>query len=757
MTEDTFTDPFSADDDDDELPFPAASPAVPTAEILATAKRMWDYTDRADQPTLINLFRVTDDLMPEVPNPNEVAAYQFFNDHPLTQLVMPGPTDLQLFSADAKKFLMLLASDTQADIKVITASELAYQLFLSRVALELAHAWIPELRDLSLLSKPTAKQFRFDPAVRYVSRSAVADPTTAKEKATLGFTNTTITPTANSFEDGQLATDVDFVLSPLTVADITYVLRHFAPRYEARHNVQYSDAALLEIATGSRGLLTNMPDPEKAILLLDQVGADRTLGTEQPTSLTKEDVRTTLADYYNSFPPSVLDKTTVRDLEQTLNDNVIDQPTATHQVAQAIKRASLGLNDPHKPIATFLFAGPTGVGKTELAKQLAVALYGKETEYIRFDMSEYIGREDSVYKLIGGAPIWRGSEQGGTLTNALKGHPNAILLFDEFEKASEQVYNLMLQILDEGRLTSGLGETISLTSNILIFTSNAGMENGDRPIGLGATQAQSGYTFSTEKFSETFPKELQNRFSNIVEFQPLSKTSLQPILDLRLKRFYDHFTQLHITLQLTSAVKDRLIDLGYDPDMGARPLERTIDNALMDPIADFLLTHGNIAGLKVALDQQNNFVVSEFTPPTAAPTIDTAAVLYVDGAYDRQTNQAGYGGILKIGEQTTEFSALSAEPQLRDFGGEMTAVTTGLQTAIAAGVKAITVIYDYQGIANWVNGTWRAKQPSTQAYRDTMAELQKKLTIHFLPRQPHENPENTRVTQLAKAAITARK
>nr|WP_241865041.1 AAA family ATPase [Lacticaseibacillus kribbianus] len=412
-------------------------------------------------------------------------------------------------------------------------------------------------------------------------------------------------------------------------------------------------------------------------------------------------------------------------------------------------RAATGLNDPTKPLATFLFAGPTGVGKTELAKQLALDLYGSTTEYVRLDMSEFAGKDDGVYKLIGGDSIWKNSDKGGRLTNALEAHPNAIILFDEFEKASEAVHNLMLQVLDEGRLTSGLRKTYDLTANILIFTSNAGMSSDGGPVGFGQGNAGR-YVFSKEKFEETFPKELVNRFSSIVAFQPLSKAALQPILALKLKPYLQRLAKRGITLTLSDAARAHLVDLGYDPDMGARPLERAIAEALIGPLADRLLD--NDAAREFTADVAGDGALAI---TAVAPKAPAGPRLVVDGAFNPHTGTYGYGAILTVGatvETLHEAGQDQARLPLRDFGGQMLGVVAGIRRAIALGADSLTIAYDYAGIEKWVTGAWHASQPLTREYQATMQDLAQQIALHFVYSPGTADDTKRRANDLAKQA-----
>ncbi|WP_127848545.1 AAA family ATPase [Lacticaseibacillus hulanensis] len=725
-----------------------------TAAVMATTARMFNnYTDNSGQ--LINFARVTEEMVPQKPSLIEATAYSFFQNHPAAELVLPGPEGMQFFAEDSKKLQMILASDARATVVIATKSKLAYELFLTQVARDLATSPLPQLRNVSLLNVKTSTNYRFNPHLRYVMQMLPGN--TGDDKLMAPKYESLRLMTGNDQPvNGRLYSIVKFPLSPLSVDLVAYMLHAYAPRYERHHNVAFTDKAITAIASGSRTILAKALDPEKALLLLDQVAAVCSPGTGKDVEkviIDDDAVQNVFATQYHTFPTSVLDRGIVRGLEAKLNKQVIGQKDAVKSVAKAMARASLGFNNPNRPIASFLFVGPTGVGKTELAKQLALDLYGSETEYIKLDMSEFANPQDGIYKLIGGAPVWTGSKNGGKLTNALAAHPNAIVLFDEFEKASPDVHNLMLQVLDEGRITSGLGQVFSLKSNILIFTSNAGMESADVVAGFGQQNAETRYVFSKDKFEETFPKELLNRFSSIVEFQPLAKSSLNEIFAIKMRRYYNLLAKQGISLKLDSKAQQHIIDLGYNPDMGARPLERAIDDALISPIADLMLANDAVKTITVTVGKSGKL---KLTADSGVPKPTTDAVLYVDGAYNPKTDTYAYGAVLTTKGKNTELAGAGHDKTktgMRDYGPQLDGVLAGLHKAIEFGITEITIVYDYNGVEGWAARDWQANNPSSQAYKKEVLDLQKKIKLYFVHQGGASTGLKRRANQLAKNVV----
>ena len=302
-------------------------------------------------------------------------------------------------------------------------------------------------------------------------------------------------------------------------------------------------------------------------------------------------------------------------MEDRLRHRVIGQDEALERVANAIRRSRAGLSDPKRPIGSFIFLGPTGVGKTELARALAEFLFDDERAMIRIDMSEYMEKH-AVSRLIGAPPGYVGYEEGGQLTEQVRRHPYAVVLFDEIEKAHPDVFNILLQIMDDGRLTDGKGRKVDFKNTVIIMTSN-----------LGSTYLQSENIRSEAAFEEAskqvlgalhghFKPEFLNRVDDIVIFRPLCKEQLVKIVDLRLEDLRRLLADRKISLELTEAAKEALFTEGYDPNFGARPMKRAIQKLVQDPLAMKILDGEVLHGDHVIVDADKKtgkvtFLVSE--------------------------------------------------------------------------------------------------------------------------------------------------
>ena len=283
-------------------------------------------------------------------------------------------------------------------------------------------------------------------------------------------------------------------------------------------------------------------------------------------------------------------------LEDRLHERVVGQGEAVAAVANAVRRSRAGLSDPHRPIGSFIFLGPTGVGKTELARALAEFLFDDERAMIRLDMSEYMEKH-TVSRLIGAPPGYVGFEEGGQLTEAVRRRPYAVVLLDEIEKAHPDVFNVLLQLLDDGRLTDGHGRTVDFTNAVLIMTSNLGSEHIEpglpddviRDRVLTAVRAR-------------FRPEFLNRVDDIIVFGRLTRDQLRRIVDIQLAEVVGRLARRRITLVVTDAAKDLLAEEGYDPAYGARPLKRVIQRRLVDPMAVKLLEGAFGDGDSVTVD-----------------------------------------------------------------------------------------------------------------------------------------------------------
>jgi ATP-dependent Clp protease ATP-binding subunit ClpB len=286
-------------------------------------------------------------------------------------------------------------------------------------------------------------------------------------------------------------------------------------------------------------------------------------------------------------------------MEERLHRRVIGQEEAVEAVSDALRRSRAGLSDPDRPIGTFLFLGPTGVGKTELARALAEFMFDSQDAMVRIDMSEYMEKH-SVARLVGAPPGYVGYEEGGQLTEAVRRRPYSVVLLDEIEKAHNDVFNILLQVFDDGRLTDGQGRTVDFKNTVLIMTSNI-------PGGRAGVEAN-------------FKPEFINRLDDIVEFEPLSREQLREIVDIQVARLIVRVAERGVDVRLTDAARDLLGDLGYDPAFGARPLKRVISKNLVDPMALALLKGEFAGGDHIVVDADEGdlrFTVSAPEPAAA--------------------------------------------------------------------------------------------------------------------------------------------
>jgi ATP-dependent Clp protease ATP-binding subunit ClpC len=336
-------------------------------------------------------------------------------------------------------------------------------------------------------------------------------------------------------------------------------------------------------------------------------------------NVTEEDIAHIVASW-TGVPVNKLTETESEKLlhmEDTLHQRLIGQDEAVKAISRAIRRARVGLKNPNRPIASFIFSGPTGVGKTELAKSLAAYFFGSEESMIRLDMSEYMERH-TVSKLIGSPPGYVGYNEGGQLTEAVRRRPYTVVLFDEIEKAHPDVFNLLLQILEDGRLTDAKGRTVDFKNTLLIMTSNIGskvIEKGGGGLGFefsGADESESQYnrirSLVNEELKQYFRPEFLNRLDEIIVFRQLSKDEVKEISDILLREVFSRLTEQGITLEVTERFKDRLIEEGYNPSYGARPLRRAIMRLLEDSLAEEILSgrvkSGDTAVVDVGEDGQ---------------------------------------------------------------------------------------------------------------------------------------------------------
>jgi ATP-dependent Clp protease ATP-binding subunit ClpC len=354
--------------------------------------------------------------------------------------------------------------------------------------------------------------------------------------------------------------------------------------------------------------------------------------------VTEEDIASIVAAW-TGVPVSKLTESESEKLlhmEDTLHQRLIGQDEAVKAISRAIRRARVGLKNPNRPIASFIFSGPTGVGKTELTKALAAYFFGSEDAMIRLDMSEYMERH-TVSKLIGSPPGYVGYSEGGQLTEAVRRRPYTVVLFDEIEKAHPDVFNLLLQILEDGRLTDAKGRTVDFKNTLLIMTSNIGskvIEKGGGGLGFefgGDSAADSQYnrirSLVNEELKQYFRPEFLNRLDEIIVFRQLTKDEVKEIADLLLKEVFSRLLEKNITLQVTEQFKERLVEEGYNPSYGARPLRRAIMRLLEDSLAEEILSGKIREGDTIVVDvnADGQVVVQPGTDKALPQTVEAAA------------------------------------------------------------------------------------------------------------------------------------
>jgi len=295
-------------------------------------------------------------------------------------------------------------------------------------------------------------------------------------------------------------------------------------------------------------------------------------------------------------------------LDETLHKRVVGQDEAVRAVTEAIQRSRAGIQDPNRPIGSFLFLGPTGVGKTELAKTLAQALFDDEANLVRIDMSEYM-EKFSVSRLIGAPPGYVGYEEGGQLTEAVRRKPYSVVLFDEVEKAHPDVFNVLLQVLDDGRITDSQGRTVDFKNTILILTSNLGSEFLLGGVNADGTIAESARNQVQALLSRSFRPEFLNRLDEIVFYKPLTKENVTKIIDLQIAQLNRRLEHQQIRVELTPAAKLAIVDASYDPQYGARPLRRYVQHTVETMLSKRLLRGEVLPGQTVTVDEQDGELI----------------------------------------------------------------------------------------------------------------------------------------------------
>lgn len=439
------------------------------------------------------------------------------------------------------------------------------------------------------------------------------------------------------------------------------ILLGLKERYEKYHQVQYSDEALRACVDLSARYIQDRYLPDKAIDLMDEAGSKlnltikeesheaihkrlaeiekekqntlkqenyelaaklrdeeaelerklSTLSSKSQLTVHPEDIQS-IIESKTGIPVGKLqsdEQQKMKELEKNLAAKVIGQAEAVKKVAKAIRRSRAGLKDEYRPIGSFLFVGPTGVGKTELAKTLTEELLGTKDAFIRLDMSEYMEKH-SVSKLIGSPPGYVGHDEAGQLTERVRRNPYSIILLDEIEKAHPDVQHMFLQILEDGRLTDSQGRTVSFKDTVIIMTSNAGVNEKTIHVGFNQSEAMK-ETNILQSLGSFFKPEFLNRFDSIIEFNSLEKSDLLQIIQLLLDELQRKLLAQDMHLEITEEVKEKLLEVGYHPNFGARPLRRAIQEQLEDQIADYILDHNDEKYLKAIVKDHEITIISQ--------------------------------------------------------------------------------------------------------------------------------------------------
>ncbi|MEJ5233056.1 MAG: ATP-dependent Clp protease ATP-binding subunit ClpA [Geminicoccaceae bacterium] len=397
-----------------------------------------------------------------------------------------------------------------------------------------------------------------------------------------------------------------------TEAETVKILQGLRPSFEAHHGVKYTDAALRAAVKLATRYIHDRKLPDKAIDVIDEVGAAQMLKPEgrRAKLIGVKEIEEIVAKIARVPIKAVnaRDKLALKTLEADLKAVVFGQDAAIEALASAIKLSRAGLRDPQKPIGCYLFSGPTGVGKTEVARQLAKIM---GIELIRFDMSEYMERH-AVSRLIGAPPGYVGFDQGGLLTDAVDQHPHAVLLLDEIEKAHPDVYNILLQVMDYGKLTDNNGKTVDFRNVILIMTTNAGAADMSKPaMGFGR-EAREGE--DTEAIKRLFTPEFRNRLDAVIPFRSLTPEIVASVVDKFVKELAAQLADRRVLLEVDADARAWLAEKGYEPLFGARPLARVIQEHIKRPLADELLFGRLAKGGKVKVGIENGAPAFTFEP-----------------------------------------------------------------------------------------------------------------------------------------------
>ena len=403
------------------------------------------------------------------------------------------------------------------------------------------------------------------------------------------------------------------------------ILEKLKTNYEAHHNVTYTDEAIEACVRMSERYITDRCLPDKAIDAMDEAGSMVRLKNPKKTgTVTAEDVASIISKMTGIPSGKVAENESSRlmKMNDLLQKRIIGQNDAIEKVVRAIQRNRAGIKDPGKPIGTFLFFGPTGVGKTQLAKSIAEYLFDSEDNMIRLDMSEYM-EKFNVSRLIGAPPGYVGFEEGGQLSERVRRKPYCVVLLDEIEKAHPDVFNLLLQVMDEGRLTDSNGRTVSFRNTIVIMTSNVGSrELEEYGNGVGFNTAGRNVSGNRKAVMEkavrkSFPPEFINRVDEQVYFNALTKDDIEKIIDIELKGLKARVREAGFDLVVTAAAKRFVADAGYDPSYGARPLKRAIQTYLENPVSERIISDRMLGRkaegrIRVSLNKEKDGIITEW-------------------------------------------------------------------------------------------------------------------------------------------------
>lgn len=395
-----------------------------------------------------------------------------------------------------------------------------------------------------------------------------------------------------------------------TIDEAIDILTGLKKYYEEHHNIEYTDEAIKGAVELSAKFIGDRKLPDKAIDIIDEVGAAQMLVPEDQRKklINLKDIEDVVAAIARIPTKSLTkdDKSALKNLERDLKTLVFDQDNAIDTLCDAIKMSRAGLRDTDKPIGCYLFSGPTGVGKTEVARQLSKTM---GVELARFDMSEYMERH-AVSRLIGSPPGYVGYEQGGLLTDKIDQHPHCVLLLDEIEKAHPDIYNLLLQVMDYGKLTDNNGKTIDFRNVILIMTTNAGASDQAKPpMGF---EREVRVDEDKEAINKMFTPEFRNRLDAIVPFQSLQPKTVARVVDKLIAQLEAQLTEKNVSISLSDDAREFLAKEGYDPAMGARPLGRVIQEKIKKPLAEELLFGDLVDGGIVRINFEDGELAFEF-------------------------------------------------------------------------------------------------------------------------------------------------